>query len=248
MTLIIAHRGFSAVAPENTLAAFEAALLAGANALELDVRMTRDERLVVIHDATVDRTTNGSGYVKDLTLAELRRLDAGSWFSRKYAGERVPLLNEVLRLVAGKNVVLNIELKTQEVDYHGIERKLLHVLQRWGLLSNTIISSLNYLTLKRIRTINPRAKVGMLWTLPEVSWVHARLLGAAAVHPHFLLVTRELVGQLHDSGLKVFPWTVDDPVIMARLVSWDVDGIITNRPDLLVRLLQQKRRRGKLKR
>src|SRR5690606_20002442 len=153
--LIIAHRGASDQAPETTMAAFRRALDIGADGIELDVHMSADGRLVVIHDETVDRTSNGKGLVKDKTLAELKELDFGSWFSEGFRGEKIPELEDVLELLSDRDVLLNIEIKNGPVFYPGIETAVADALQKYGMTDRTIISSFNHYTLVEIRRYDP---------------------------------------------------------------------------------------------
>jgi glycerophosphoryl diester phosphodiesterase len=233
--LVVAHRGNSSVAPQNTMAAFEAACRAGADAVELDVRRTRDGELVVIHDRDVSRTTDGDGKIKDLDLDRLRAFDAGSRFSSAFAGQRVPLLSEVLDLLATSgDVGAFVELKglwsTQEAG------RVADLVTAAGLTGPTLVQSFRRRTVAALRDAAPdlpRALLVELWT-PDV--VRAcRALGAVACNPAKRLLRRhpDLVDQLHAAGLTVHPWTVDDAADWATLESRGAEGIITNRPDRL---------------
>lgn len=156
MTLIFAHRGSKGTHPENTLAAFKEAIEVKADGIELDVQFSLDQELVVIHDGDVNRTTNGEGLVKDKTLSELKELDAGSWFQSGYANEKIPTFNEVLELLAvsGYQGVLNVEIKTDEYDYEGIEASVLSALSSYTLACNILLSSFNTETMKRVIALN----------------------------------------------------------------------------------------------
>jgi glycerophosphoryl diester phosphodiesterase len=237
--LIIAHRGASAVAPENTLAAFEMAEALGADGIELDVRLCADGVPVVIHDATVDGTTNGSGRVADMTLTELKELDAGSGFDPAFAGELIPTLAETLETV-GRKLLLNIELKGEGLLSRGLARAVVDVIRQHGLGERVLLSAFNPLTLRRVQKIAPQIPTALLYAsapLPRFARLVARR-PYAALHPHVAAVSGEHVGWIRRRGYRIHVWTVDDPREMRRLIGWGVDGIITNVPDQLCRLLE----------
>ncbi len=232
---VVAHRGNSSVAPQNTLAAFEAACRVGADAVELDVRRTRDGALVVIHDRDVTLTTDGTGRVKDLTLAELRALDAGTRFSPVFAGQRVPELSAALDLIGGYSAVgVLVELKGL---WHADDaRRVVDTVSAAGLASRATFQSFRRRTVGALRDAAPelpRALLVELWT-PDV--VRAcRHLGVTACNPSKRLLRERLsrVRELHDAGLEVYPWTLDDPVAWTAVAAAGVEGIITNQPDRL---------------
>ena len=174
--LIIAHRGASSRAPENTMASFRKAVELGADAIELDVHRSKDGYLMVCHDERVDRTSNGKGYIKDFTLRELKSLDAGRWIGEEFKGERMPLLEEVLELVLKNNILLNIELKNGPIFYEGIERDVINLVKNYGLVDETIISSFNHYSLLQVKGIEPRIKTGILYIAGMVSpWEYAKI-------------------------------------------------------------------------
>lgn len=236
--LILAHRGASAQAPENTLAAFRLAAEAGADGIELDVHLSQDGEIVVIHDEQVDRTTNGHGWVHAMTLAELKALDAGSWFSPRFSGERIPTLAEVLEAVGPAVQLINIELKSGRVLYPGLETRVIETLRRFGLLQRCILSSFNHFSLRLVKQIEPRARTGVLYVEGLVDpWVYARHVPADAIHPPHYAVFPELVTGAHAAGLAVNTWTVDAPDDVRRVVACGVDAVITNDPAAVRRLL-----------
>lgn len=240
-TLNIAHRGASAVAPPNTLAAFQKAAELGANGIEFDVRISADGVPVVIHDATVDDTTDGTGRGSEMTLPQLKRLDAGASFDPAFAGERIPTLEEVLQAF-GDDLLLNIELKATSLRSDGLERATVALVERYGLTRRVLLSSFNPLCLWRVKRMALEVPVGLLYApdspLPlRRGWL-APLLAYEACHPEHSLVDARHVAQIRRMGLRVNTWTVDDPDQMRRLVDLDVDGIITNVPDLLRRVLE----------
>ncbi len=227
----IAHRGASGDYPENTLAAFRAAIAVGADCCELDVQRSGDGALVVIHDERVERTTNGRGAIADLTLAQLKALDAGTWRDARFGGERIPRLEEVCAAVAGR-CALNVELKAA-----GIEQEVCDLVRRAA--PSSIISSFDWGALALVREVAPALAVGLL-----ASRGRARLLDAAvelralAVHPRYDLVDASFCAEAHRRGLLVYVWTVDEVATMARLIAAGVDGIMTNYPARLRALLQ----------
>ncbi|NPV80936.1 MAG: glycerophosphodiester phosphodiesterase [Firmicutes bacterium] len=235
--LILAHRGASLEAPENTLAAFRQAIELGADGIELDVHLSGDGELVVIHDERVDRTTNGKGWVKDLTLSQLKSLDAGSWFDPAFKGERIPTLREVIDLVSGRCKLINIEIKSGIVLYPGIEEKVLREVEAADLLGKVIMSSFNHFSLKTIKEMNPDVKTGILYIEGLVDpWIYARHVPADALHPIFHAVTPEIVNGAHSAGLGVHVWTVDKPEDITRMSGYGVDAVITNDPGTAVHL------------
>ena len=217
--LNIAHRGASKAFPENTLAAFRAACDAGADMCELDVQPSRDGAIVVIHDDTVDRTTNGRGQVSALTLAELKRLDAGG-------GQRIPTLDEVFAATVGR-CGLNVELKVA-----GIEREVAAIMRKWDAVETSIVSSFEWDALEAMRTVAPELRAGVLAEKkPDRMLEAAARMHAYAVNPRSDLATRELCATAHERGFKVLVWTVDAPEAMRILIEAGVDGIMSNYPD-----------------
>ncbi|MGH7841454.1 MAG: glycerophosphodiester phosphodiesterase [Candidatus Binataceae bacterium] len=223
--LRIAHRGASADFPENTVAAFEAAIAAGADMCELDVHRTADGAIVVIHDDTVDRTTAGRGRVAELTLAQIRQFDAGSWFGASFAAERIPLLSEVLDLAHGR-CALNIELKAP-----GVAAQVCAMLRDRRAEESSLVSSFDAEALAHLRSLAPQIRVGLLASSrPARALQRAMKLKAAAVNPGFELVSAEFCAQAHRHGLAIYAWTVDDPLEMRKMIGAGVDGIMTNHP------------------
>lgn len=239
---VYAHRGFSSVAPENTIAAFNKALEIGVSGIELDVQLSKDGIPMVFHDEKLDRTTNNQGFLASFTCAELKKLDAGSWFSKTYAGEKIPTLEEVLQLLSKKPhtaVELNIELKTGIVDYPDLEEIVLDLTAQYQIQSRTIYSSFNHYSLKKIKELDSTARIGILYVAGIYEpWTYAVNMGAEALHPLFYNIQPLLVKEAHLAGVKLNPWTVDDPKIMKKMIECGVDGIITNYPDRLLQILQ----------
>jgi glycerophosphoryl diester phosphodiesterase len=235
-TLNIAHRGASAAAPANTMAAFEKALALGADGIELDVQLSADGVPVVIHDFTVDDTTDGSGKVARMTLAQLEQLDAGSYFDPAFASERIPTLEKVLE-VMGNRLLLNIELKGFSLFDKGLERAVIGLIEQHALRSRVFLSSFNPFSLWRAKRTAPHIPVGLLYS-PDLplplrrAWL-AFLFPHEARHPHHTMVNARYMAWARRRGYRVNTWTVDDTGEMRRLISLGVDGIITNVPDVL---------------
>jgi len=243
---VTAHRGFSGAAPENTLAAFHAAIEAGADMVELDVHLSRDGRLVVIHDDTLSRTTNGKGNVADKTLAELQGLDAGAWFNPSFAGEKIPTLAQVLVLTRGR-VPLNIELKKGKDFPYTMEEladRTLEEVERAGMLDQVLFSSFDPAAIDRIQAVNPRLPVGLItqkpWATPEEAGGGKAY---ATLNSLYKNLNAENVRLAHSRGIRIHAWTVNTPEEMEQVIGLGVDGIITNYPDRLIEIL--KKRAGK---
>jgi len=237
--LNIAHRGASALAPENTIAAFRKALEVGAGGLEFDVHFSKDAVPVIIHDEKLERTTNGHGLVQDLNLAELQELDAGSWFSTEFAGVSIPTLDQVLDEFHSSDLVLNIELKNDIISYPGIEEAVIKRVSKRKLEERVIISSFNHSSLETCRKINPALRTGILY-LTEIfePWNYARSLGCYSVHPFFFhLQNPEIVNGFREHKLPVYAWTVNEIVDMELMVAVGIEAIITDNPQDLKKIL-----------
>lgn len=215
--VIIAHRGASAKAPENTMPAFRKALELGAGGIELDVQLSRDGRVVVIHDERIDRTSSQKGWVKDLTLEELRVPDFGSWFSPEFRGVTIPTLDEVLELLSQGDTLLNIELKNGPVFYPGIEDAVLALVKKYNMIEKVIISSFNHYSLMEVKKLRPEIRTGLLYMEGLVDpWEYALKLGAYAIHPLFYGIIPEIVKGCRENGVAVNPFTVDQPEIIKK--------------------------------
>ncbi len=235
--LVVAHRGASRVAPENTLAAFRAAIDCGADAIELDVQRTADGHIIVLHDPTLERTTDGQGRVADHSLATLKTLDAGRWFNPIFAGERLPMLVESVEMV-GKQVGLFIEIKQGPHFDDTIEAAVAGVIQEAGLTARCEVSSFDHFSVRRVKTPFPEIACGILYEARLIDpFSAAQLAGAEALHPHWELITPDLIEEAHRLGYAVVAWTVNDKEAMARLAASGVDAIVTDLPDVLRRVL-----------
>jgi glycerophosphoryl diester phosphodiesterase len=236
--LAIAHRGASGYAPENTLAAFRRALAMGAAFIETDLQLSRDARLVAIHDDTLPRTTNGQGNVHDLTLAELRRLDAGSWFGSEFSGERIPTLEEILDFAKKHDVVFYLEMKSTTA--WGGEHALVSALRESGEIARTVIISFNPAILATARKLEPTIMTGLLYDGQLQKPLDKALeIGARQVAVRGDLVTPRLLKEARERDLQIVCWTVNQPAHMRLLAQAGVDGIMSDYPDRLVELARK---------
>ncbi len=234
-TQVWAHRGASGwdtqYAPENTMPAFEKAAQMGADGIELDVQLTRDGEIVICHDERIDRTSDGSGWIKDYTLAEIKKFS----FSKthpEYGVVPIPTLEEFLAFLQENDLIVNIELKTGVIYYDGLEEKTVNLARRMGVEQRIIYSSFNHYSLQKLKQIDPDAKIGLLCgdafiDVPD----YPKRLHAMAVHPAFRTLTDEYIRQCHDCGLLVHTWTVDVKSDMKHLCDVGIDAFITDCPD-----------------
>ncbi|MBI5650711.1 MAG: glycerophosphodiester phosphodiesterase [Chloroflexi bacterium] len=248
--LVVAHRGGAALMPENTLAAFENALQLGVDQVECDVHLSKDGELIVMHDPNVATTTNGSGLISDLTLAELKKLNAAAKNAKGgVTQQEIPTLAQVLDLTKARaGIQIEIKVDARGARYLGIEKKVIDLVNARGMTNDVIIISFDFPTLKEIKAIDPRLKTG---AIVNAQWFGARMLaspeqivseiiettGADFFLPTSTTVTEALVRAVHARGLKIGTWTVNTAGEMKRLADWGVDGITTNNPDELKKVL-----------
>lgn len=249
--LILAHRGASAYAPENTLAAFHMARELGADGLEFDVHFSREGIPVVIHDSTVDRTTGGRGKVSRLTIGELRQLDAGAWKGTQFTGERIPSLQEVFETLgdwikpSGREqpCILNLELKSEQLDDTRLKLYLNNLIARYDLHDRLLISSFSPVALHRVKKMNPRLRRGLLYDRSQPIYLRRAWLrfyaSAQALHPEHAMIDERYMKWARGKKYAVNTWTVDDPDEARRLASLGVHAIITNQPDLIRAALEK---------
>ncbi len=240
--LNIGHRGAREVAPENTISSFLAAEKMGGHGIELDVMLSKDGELVVIHDYELDATTNGHGPVKNYTLAELKKLDAGSWFDEAFAGERIPTLAEVIEALDSQTRI-NIELKTESPATDGLENAVVQAIQEYDLYDRVIVSSFNPVALLRVKWADKRIPVGLIYApdLPRYlseGWF-IPILRPEALHPEIRMVDEEYMEKARKKGYRVNVWTVNEAADLKRMLELEVDGIITDRPDQLLLQMQE---------
>lgn len=238
-TMNIGHRGAASEAPENTLIAFQKALEQGADGLELDIHLTADGEIVVCHDSTVNRTTDGTGAIRSMTVAELKKLDAGIRFDESFRGERIPLLSEVFELVP-KHIMINIELKN---TYDGaVEGKLVDLIRSSDRLDSVVVSSFRHQCLARLKALEPDLKIGILYDELYSHRGYADLSPAPlySVHPHFRYIQAEDIRDLREGGYEVYVYTVNNEDDMRKMIEAGVSGIITDCPAKLQKLLTGK--------
>ncbi len=239
---IFAHRGSRAHAPENTLAAFNLAVAQGAPAIELDARLTADAEIVVFHDQTLDRTTDGTGNLSENTLASLKELDAGSHFSAAFAGEKIPTLAEVFESVAHL-VFINIELKNYTSPRDQLPDMVAVLVKRFGVQERVMFSSFNRIALHRVSRLLPEVPRGLLALpgflgAPARSWIGRIGLVYQAIHPEKRDATPRLIQKAHQRGQRVHVYTVNQPQEMHQLIQHGVDGVITDDPPLALDVLK----------
>lgn len=238
MNICMAHRGWSGKAPENTLAAIRLAVEEpGISAMEIDVQLTRDGVPVLIHDFTLERTTTGSGLVMNHTLAELQELDAGSWFDEKYAGEKIPTLEEALLVVKGR-CTLNIELKATSDMYPGIAEKVLELLEKHDMKHEVYITSFDHELIRHVRELDQSVVTGLIvYGRPVLMLEQMEEAGATVLSMGYPYLTRELALAAVEKGFEVIAWTLDDPQHIRTVMEWHKDmQICTNHPDRMLEL------------
>lgn len=239
-TQISAHRGFSHKAPENTLPAFQAAIDCGADYIELDVQLTADDQLVVFHDESLERTTNGKGKLSDYTYEQLQELSAGSWFGKngEFDDVRIPLFTEVLDLV-GRNALLNIEIK-RSGDPKKTAERVVELIEQYGIVNTCYITSFSYPALKKVKQLDPKIKTGFIANLFTAT-SYAQLPYIDAVSMNYLFVNQSVVNSVHRNGKRIFVWTVDRQRDVQKMLALGVDNIITNRPDKALEIVDSKK-------
>lgn len=228
---IIAHRGASDYAPENTLAAFDKAIQCNTDYLEFDIQMSEDGEIIVIHDSTVDRTTNGSGDIVQLNVNQLKKMDAGSWFNSSFTGEVIPTLDEVLKRYKGKTNFL-IEVKNPAM-YEGIEGELVQRIRRNNLEKDVVIQSFDHYFLKKMVCSHPNISTCLLLNgLEELKEGDLDYYSEIAkyINIPFFMLDHQVVKKFHSLGMKVYTWGIDSTSKFRQMMSIGVDGIITNDP------------------
>lgn len=240
MTKNFAHRGFSGCYPENTMLAFEKAVEIGADGIELDVQLTKDGEVVIIHDETIDRTTDGKGTVVSFTYEELQKFDASFKFRGQMGFNKIPTLREYFELVKDTNIITNIELKTGINEYFGIEEKVWELIKEYKLEEKVIISSFNHYSILRMKKIAPNLKCGLLsetWIVDAGKYTES--LGVECYHPHFANMTKDIVKEIKSHGIEINTWTVNKEEDMRDLIEKGIDIIIGNYPDLAKKIINE---------
>ena len=238
--LLFAHRGFSGRYPENSPIAFQAAVeKTGAIGIESDVHITRDGKLVIFHDASVERTSNGKGWIKDHTFEEMLQLDIGVWMAPEFAGQHVWDLGQLLDFCKETKMLLNLELKNYEVFYEGLEQMVIDEICKRKMQDQVFVSSFNHISMQQFKTLCPEIETGLLYDKPFLDIDHyIQRSNADHMHPRYMLLQYqpELMELYHGRGMKVNTWTVNEEVDMRDMIARGVDCIISNYPDLLCRV------------
>lgn len=240
MVQIFAHRGFSGYYPENTMLAFQkVAEETVADGIELDIQLTKDGEIVIMHDEMLDRTTNGSGWLKDHTLEELKMLSVGVNVKGFFPRQTIPTLREYFTWLKTTKLITNIELKTSYFEYEGIEENLIAMVKEFGLEDQIWYSSFNHYTVARIKKLMPEAKCGLLtdtWLMNIGEYAASQ--GAASVNARTYFCAKEgVAADLHAHNIALQAWTPNDAEMMQELVDAGVDVLITNYPDIAAKVL-----------
>jgi glycerophosphoryl diester phosphodiesterase len=247
--IVVAHRGASGYAPENTMAAIKKAITMGVDMIEIDVQLSKDNEVVLMHDLTVDRTTNGKGKVRDLYLEEIKKLDAGKWFSSEFLGEKVPTLEEVIQAINGQCKLL-IEVKRVKSKKLEIENKIVQLINKYNAYNWCIVQSFETQVIKNIQELDKSIECHKLVTMNiSVLPLHIdsriktgtiyKYKTVQSINPYFKMLNKRKVNKIHSRGQKIITWTVNEQEDMKRMIEMGVDGIITNYPDRLIQLLKK---------
>lgn len=239
MTQIFAHRGFSGKYPENTMIAFEKAIELGCDGIELDVHLTKDDELVIIHDEDISRTSNGQGLVKFMTYEQLLEYDYSFKFHDEVGFQKILTLREYFELVKDTNIITNIELKTGIFEYETIEQKVIDLIHEFKLEDKIILSSFNHFTVMRCKAIDPNIELGFLigsWMIDLGAYTASH--GVQCCHPLYLNLIPEVVQEIHAAGRKINTWTVNEYDDIKRLADLGVDCLIGNYPDKMIEVLR----------
>lgn len=233
--LIYAHRGASFDYPENTMLAFSKAVEQGAHGIEIDVQFTKDKKLVVCHDDSVDRTSSGQGKLRDAVYEELLKLDFGSFKGAEFAGERLPLLSQVLDLISKTGLLLNIEIKSYGEKDDGLERAAADLVREYDLNHKVLYSSFDHGLLRRLKEYDPSARIGALYSVPpHNAFEYMKELKVDAIHPHHRsLLDQDMCRRALEMGWQVNVWTVDTVEDALAMMKAGVTSLITNRPAFL---------------
>ena len=240
--LLFAHRGFSGDYPENSPLAFQMAVEKTAvDGIESDVHITRDGKLVIFHDASVERTSNGTGWIRDLTYDQMLELDIGAWKAPQFAGQKIWTLGQLLDFCKETGMLLNLELKNYEVFYEGLEQQVIAQICARRMQRQVFVSSFNHISMQRFKELCPDIETGLLYDKPLLDMEHyVQRSNADNMHPRYMLLQYqpELMDLFHGQGMKVYGWTVNDAENMRDMMARGVDGIISNYPDVLCRVAE----------
>lgn len=239
-TMVWGHRGASHYAPENTLPAFQLAINQKADGIELDVQLSKDKELVVIHDETIDRVSDGRGYVWDYTLKELKQFNVNKHFPQ-YGKVSIPSLEEVYQLIKPTNLIINVELKTSPYFYPGIEEKVIEKTYKTGMEKRVIFSSFNHYSIANIKALSKDVKTAILLSDVIVDAPsYALNLGVDAIHPTlYYLQVPDLIKESKEKGMGIHVWTVNEEEDIKKLIEYEVEAIITNKPDYCRKIIEK---------
>ena len=235
-----AHRGFSSKYPENTLLSFQKALEEGVDGIENDIQLTKDGEIIILHDETVDRTTDGKGYVKDYTLKELKQLNAGEVYKEQFGFQEIPTLREYFHLVKEKSIITNIEMKTGVFEYKEMEDKLVDLIGEFEMEDRVLITSFNHFTILRMKEKAPYLKYGFLaydWRIDAGEYTAK--YGISCYHPEYHNLTGNVVEELKHHGIEINPYTIDEPQDIRDMIKKGVNSVITNCPDIVNRIRKE---------
>ncbi|MCC3144969.1 glycerophosphodiester phosphodiesterase [Halanaerobium sp. Z-7514] len=239
--LNIAHKGACGYYPENSLLAFERAVEMGCDAFEIDVQLSRDGKLVVFHDEELDKVSNGSGFLKDYTWAELKRLEIrDNNEERKYGVQKILSLEELLKMLQKNDIILNLELKNDLFDYPGMEAKVCQMLKKYQMVERVIVSSFNHYSLKRFAKLCPEVDLGILYMTTLIKperYADFLDFEIRSLHPAAKTLNKEVVEGIKAAGYEIYPYTVNAKKELKKMIELEVDGIITDYPDRLKELL-----------
>ncbi|WP_163102649.1 glycerophosphodiester phosphodiesterase [Peribacillus alkalitolerans] len=230
-TMVFAHRGSAGTHPENTMLSFREAERVGADGIELDIQLTKDNQIVVIHDETIDRTTNGKGFVKDYTVMKLKQFNASFSFTSKWGESSIPTLEEVLQWMQGNRLRLIIELKNTRFLYPGMEEKAITMVRKYSMQDRVILTSFNHYSLVYCTQLSPDIETAPLYRdglfMP---WIYAQSIRAGSIHPSIKVAPDNIIKMAMDAGIKVRPYTINDANQMKALFDIGCSGIITDYP------------------
>jgi len=230
---IIGHRGAAGTFPENTMVSFKACEKFRADGIELDVQLTSDGEIVVIHDETINRTSNGKGYVKDFTLSQLKQFDFSNKFKNKVGFCEIPTLKEVFDWAQSNDFSINIELKNDKFTYHGLEERVINLIRQYEMEKRVILSSFNHKSMFKIHLMAPDLETAVLYYKKKNEpWKLAEEFKAKAIHPNYKSITDEQIIETLKHQIAVRPYTVNDPEIMKRLIALNCTAIITDFPEI----------------
>ncbi len=240
---VYAHRGYRGKYPENTMLAFEKAVEVGADGIELDVQLTKDGEIVIIHDETVDRTTDAKGFVKDFTLSELKKLDAGRIKNGAFGFQEIPTLGEYLNFAKKHNIITNIEIKSAVYYYEELEEKTLDMVKEYELGNKIVFSSFNHMSINLLKKLAPEIRGGALLEYIDLGnpGYYCKKHGFDSFHPDHATFTKEDMENCKKHGIEVNVWTINDMGVLEKLYEWGCDGVISDYPGVCKGWLESKK-------